>query len=190
MFFIRSWNNFTRSGGNAAREVEPALQNTQKSPVPIWLWDRAGGPARQWVCLFHFCCSQFSVPFLISAIHKATSKQVKNWKKSLCFLKASVSHRVARQSIPQPLGLVALSLSPCKGDTLLRGQPAARCPLWCVTSRRATDRRGSTLLSLAKPLETKMRLTYFSAVVFLVLSFERGLLHKNDQDTHVGISVV
>lgn len=190
MFFIRSWNNFTRIGGNAARQVEPALRNTQKSPVPMWLWDRAGGPARQWVCLFHFCCSQFSVPFLISAIHKATSKQVKNWKKSLRFLKASMSHRVARQSIPQPLGLVALSLSPCKGDTLLRGQPAARCPLWCVTSRRATDRRGSILLSLAKPLETKMRLTYFSAVVFLVLSFERGLLHKNDQDTHVGISVV
>lgn len=54
---------------------------------------------------FYLYCPQFSVPFLIPAIHKPTFKQVKEkkGKKLLCFLKVSRSHRVVRQSLLQPL---------------------------------------------------------------------------------------
>lgn len=111
IFFIRSQNNFTRTGGmlhTSHFKVEwrkHSRTHKRDQFSSSCGGDKVAQSGRGFSCFVYLCCPQLPEPFLTSAIHKATFKQVKEkkGKKLLCCLKVSRSHRVLRHSLLQPL---------------------------------------------------------------------------------------
>lgn len=128
------WKHYHKSHFKVAWSEDSGIHKRDQSLAGYGM-DKVAQSGSGFSYFVYLYCPPFSVPFLISAIHKATFKQVKEkkGKKLLCFLKVSRSHRVVRQSLLQPhaagAGSVALSLSPSKGASRCYQKQPASCLL-------------------------------------------------------------
>lgn len=148
-------------------------------------------------CFVYLNCPLFSVPVLISAIHKATFKQVKEkkGKKLLCFLKVSRSHRVVRQSLLQPLtagawvcGFESVTFQRC--ITLLSETASVFLPSLMCHVKTGQQLPG---VHSAKPCQTNLNqkcTTFFQCSGMLSPLLSRVYCTRTIKDMHVGISVL